>query len=118
MDDRKRCIAMAMQSVLVETKIGDDLLVKAYEAARRADDEFLAENFPKAPKGKVRVGQIWEDNDQRQRIFSRHGEVVKIIGDYAEVKWNTGRTTSVNIKRFRPNSTGYKLIQDVDEKDF
>lgn len=92
------------------------LLFGAWEAAARADEEFNDYFRNHSPKETaVRVGQVWQDNDTRQRNdpTPRRGKVVKIFGGFATVEWNTGRTTQVSLKRFRPNSTGYKLIKDV-----
>lgn len=122
--DRQEYIARAMMKALKEggwfVGPGDDpedleLLTKVWEAGKEADEAFVSKYFPSTPKGEVRVGQIWQDNDTRQRKSHnpRRGKIVQILGGYATVEWSTGRTTQVSLKRFRPNSTGYKLVEDA-----
>lgn len=73
----------------------------------------------------VRPGQIWRDNDKRAK--GRHVKVVDVDGTHATVKlWMTraassstatpGRRTRVRLDRFRPTSTGYVLVRDVEEQ--
>lgn len=67
----------------------------------------------------VKVGQLWADNDIRS--FPRTIRVMEIIGDKAEVKVvtpakfarNEGARTRISLKRFRANSTGYRLVEGV-----
>jgi hypothetical protein len=62
----------------------------------------------------VRVGQIWQDNDPRFKVV-RLLEVVRILGDKAEcnvtLDGKAGRPTKVQLSRFKPTSTGYKLLK-------
>jgi hypothetical protein len=70
----------------------------------------------------VKVGQVWADNDKRQRkartvtviAVQKEFDGVPLSNPYAVVKSSTGRCTSVRLDRFRPTSTGYRLVQDVD----
>lgn len=75
----------------------------------------------------VRPGQVWADNDKRG--YGRKVRVVEIIeawGDrYAVVEQVTGRRsydakpgkrTKIRLDRFRPNSTGYRLVTDVPQE--
>lgn len=62
------------------------------------------------------VGQVWADNDWRSA--GRKLLIVKIEGDYAicSVVWphhKTRKRTKVALRRFRPNSTGYRLVSDL-----
>jgi hypothetical protein len=65
----------------------------------------------------VKVGQIYQDWDVRFRnkepIFKR---VIKIEGDYAIVEGKKGNSviskSKIRLNRFRPNSTGYRLIEE------
>lgn len=78
----------------------------------------------------VRVGQVWQDNDKRS--YGRKLRVVEIDKTHATVElvtqrgraWSglapgepprvqSGRRTRIRLDRFRPTSTGYRLIQDV-----
>ncbi len=73
----------------------------------------------------VRPHQVWADNDPRAK--GRTVEVLavanglalcKVITDvdpnlYQPKKSRVGRTTRISVRRFRPNSTGYRLVQDV-----
>lgn len=89
---------------------------------------------------KAKVGQVWEDNDYRnrekgvirqveiKRIFKKYVhfqhqdvefaecEVITPPGREAKVPPN-GRPgpkkTTIRTERFKPNSTGYKLVKDV-----
>jgi hypothetical protein len=60
----------------------------------------------------VRVGQVWADNDKRMG-HDRTGEVVMVSESHAFVLWSTGLKTRVKLSRFRPNSTGYRLVKDA-----
>lgn len=63
----------------------------------------------------VKVGQIWKDNDKR--VGDRQIEVIAINdseGKAVVVNLVTKKATKVSLKRFRPISTGYTLIKDVD----
>lgn len=70
----------------------------------------------------VRVGQIWADNDRRSA--GRLVKVLKVDSRYAEVvacdmngNWSPSalraRHTRILLTRFRPTSTGYRLVEDV-----
>lgn len=64
----------------------------------------------------VRVGQVWADNDYRSE--GRTVMVMEIVGDSAicSVAFGNNKTrkrTKILLRRFRPNSTGYRLIADV-----
>jgi hypothetical protein len=73
----------------------------------------------------VRPGQIWQDNDKRS-----HGRQVRIIevdDTHAVVELHVprgaghrgakpGRRTRIRLNRFRPISTGYRLVEDAGEQ--
>jgi hypothetical protein len=80
----------------------------------------------------VRPRQIWADNDKR--LDGRRIRVDSIDGDHANCTitadatpnektaghilrppgWtNVGRTTRIALHRFRPTSTGYRLISEI-----
>jgi hypothetical protein len=60
----------------------------------------------------VKVGQIWKDNDKR--VGDRRVRIAEITDDKAKVvNLETGKTSKIAIKRFKPNSTGYTLIKDT-----
>ena len=62
----------------------------------------------------VKVGQLWEDNDKRCRHAPRVLLVVELLPNGAIVEnIATGRRRPILLRRFRPNSTGYRLIEDV-----
>jgi hypothetical protein len=88
------------------------------------------------PDVRVRVGQIWQDNDKRSR--GRKLLVVKIGKKYATVElvdartWpnrsaslrdddprraQPGRRTYIRLDRFRPTSTGYRLVEDAPTQE-
>lgn len=56
----------------------------------------------------VRAGQVWADNDKRSR-----GRRVNVDEHHALVQSSTGTRTRIRLDRFRPNSTGYRLLTDV-----
>lgn len=70
----------------------------------------------------VKVGQVWSDNDKRSKgrrvkILEVHTEMADgrpFANPYAIVQhplgW--GRKTTIRLDRFRPNSTGYTLVDD------
>ena len=74
----------------------------------------------------VRPGQIWADNDVRSR--GRQIKVLAVVDGKATctvvraadpVASNAGRppagrVTRISQRRFRPNSTGYRLVQDAE----
>lgn len=67
----------------------------------------------------VRVGQIWQDCDKRLRgertleVLQRlpNGAVCRVF--FRGEPMRNKPTTVILLRRFRPNSTGYRLIQDV-----
>jgi hypothetical protein len=64
----------------------------------------------------VRVGQVWADNDWRSA--GRTVMVIAITDGKAicAVAWpghKTRNRTQIKLRRFRENSTGYRLIADV-----
>lgn len=73
----------------------------------------------------VRVGQVWADNDSRG--YGRQVRVVELNDTHAVVELhrprgvghhgaNRGRRTRIRLDRFRPTSTGYRLVEDVKEQ--
>lgn len=64
----------------------------------------------------VKVGQIWEDWDIRFRYGDsrRRIKVLEIVGGKAVVQGVSGRGVKrkIRLDRFRPNSTGYKLVEE------
>jgi hypothetical protein len=68
-------------------------------------------------KIEVKVGQIWEDWDIRSRdaLHRRKIKVIAIVDGKAIVKSPSGYggSTKIKLERFRPTSTGYRLVSDV-----
>lgn len=73
----------------------------------------------------VRPGQVWADNDKREKgrtvkvleIIDRGGDhhvKVQVLTQRHGVVPKKERITRIAQRRFRPNSTGYRLIQDVE----
>lgn len=64
-------------------------------------------------KIEVKVGQIWEGNDPRSA--KRLLKVLEIKDGKAVVQHprGIGMKTKIKLSRFKPTSTGYKLVQDV-----
>ncbi|MBO9555559.1 hypothetical protein [Cellulomonas sp.] len=77
----------------------------------------------------VRPGQVWADNDPRIPLSDQRFLLVEDVTDLGGgprarvrrvVQLDTGQwaphprsaTTSIAVRRFRPNSTGYRLVQD------
>ena len=65
------------------------------------------------PSG-VRVGQVWESCDKREK--GRRSIVERIEGNKAVVRgWSMGNISGperrIRLDRFRPISTGYRLIR-------
>lgn len=69
----------------------------------------------------VTPGQLWIDNDTRTRHWAhanRYVLVDEIEGDKAKCRtWSDqvggvaeARKTRIAVRRFRPNSTGYRLV--------
>lgn len=64
----------------------------------------------------VRVGQVWADNDSRSE--GRKLMVMAITDGKAicSVAWPDNKTrkrTAIRLDRFKPTSTGYRLVSDV-----
>lgn len=66
----------------------------------------------------VKVGQLWQDNDKRNRAL-RFVRVTAVDETHARCEaWyeeagSTARTVRIRLDRFRPTSTGYRLIEDT-----
>jgi hypothetical protein len=80
--------------------------------------------MPNTPE--VRVGSVWADNDPRSagrtlRVDAIDGgkAVCTILTntDSANVGWQQrdmrGKQTRISLTRFKPTSTGYRLVEDV-----
>lgn len=70
----------------------------------------------------VKVGQVWADNDKRSA--GRHVRVIAIEVTLKQAvvrRCNSAggligaRVTRIALRRFRPTSTGYRLVRDVAE---
>lgn len=65
----------------------------------------------------VKVGQIWKDNDKRAcEKFLRITAVGELKAE-VEASWDKSQWFSnrpILLKRFKPNATGYRLVEDVD----
>ena len=58
----------------------------------------------------VRIGQVWADNDYR--IMPRKMRVVVADNEYVTLEnLVTKRRTRARRDRFRPTSTGYRLVR-------
>jgi hypothetical protein len=63
-----------------------------------------------------KVGQVWEDCDKRHE-----GRQLKIV--YIGVIWvsakdlKTGRRSTILRRRLRPNSTGYRIVEEAKQDD-
>ena len=68
------------------------------------------------PSQEVKVGQIWKDNDRREK--HRLVRVESIDGRFAVCVCTTGnqpnRRYRIQLSRFRPISTGYVFWGDAD----
>jgi len=74
---------------------------------------------------KVRPGQIWADNDKRSA--GRRLRVVEIDGTHAVVVQVDARgvvdsrmrvrRSRIRLDRFRPTSTGYRLVSEGEARD-
>lgn len=71
----------------------------------------------------VEKGQVWADNDKRG--YGRHLRVVELTETHAVVEQvsardksphpaTIGRRTRIRLDRFKPTSTGYRLVQLAD----
>lgn len=65
------------------------------------------------PIPSVRPGQVWADNDSRSR--GRTVRVVSVDDDGKATVRSGGKLTRIRLDRFRPTSTGYRLVEDVEE---
>lgn len=67
-------------------------------------------------KIEVKVGQIWEDWDSRSRDsgYRRKIQILEIVDGKAIVQHPSGHgsKTKIRLDRFRPTSTGYKLVSE------
>ena len=60
----------------------------------------------------VKVGQVWQDVDDRMN--GRRIKVVRLEGRHAICDVvGAGRQTKIRLDRFRPTSTGYRLIEEA-----
>lgn len=75
------------------------------------------------PTPEVRVGQIWQDNDPR--ADGRTIRIVEVDATHATVELvsqravghqqaKPGRRSRIRLDRFRPTSTGYRLVEDAE----
>lgn len=70
----------------------------------------------------IAPGQVWADNDARSR--GRTGLVNTIDGDkavctvlaptYDNPEGRSGHTVRILLRRFKPTSTGFRLIREAD----
>ncbi|MEV7599886.1 hypothetical protein AB0O91_21130 [Kitasatospora sp. NPDC089797] len=71
----------------------------------------------------VLPGQVWADNDKRG--YGRQVRVIELDGTHAVVELHVprsaghlhakpGRRTRIRLDRFRPTSTGYRLVRDAE----
>lgn len=77
--------------------------------------------MPETETPTVRARQIWEDADSRG-----HGRKVRIIAttethalvEVVAGRWGNsstvGRRSRIRLDRFKPTSTGYRLVRDVE----
>jgi hypothetical protein len=73
----------------------------------------------------VRAGQVWADNDSRSRGRTLRIDLIEKAEPpntedvavctvlTAPPSMPVGKQTRIMVRRFRPNSTGYKLVKDV-----
>lgn len=80
--------------------------------------------MPTSETPDVRPGQVWADNDPRLRAEKavRHVTVQEVVTElqgtrlaipYAIVRSESGRRSTIRLSRFRPTSSGYRLVSDV-----
>ena len=66
----------------------------------------------------VKVGQVYEDNDSRH--FGRTVRVLAVYTSFAVVIHENvgkhGRTTMINLDRFRLTNRGYRLVSDAPSR--
>jgi hypothetical protein len=71
----------------------------------------------------VRVGQVWADLDKRSK--GRRIRVLEVGQYHATVRdadavpgaWPPARKTRIRLDRFRPTSTGYRLVSEPDQHE-
>ena len=73
---------------------------------------------------KVEPGQVWADNDRRStgrriKVLEVHREMADgtpFANGYAIVQdaSGRGRKTTIRLDRFRPTSSGYRLVENRD----
>lgn len=69
----------------------------------------------------VKVGQVWQDNDPRcqQREFVRRLRIIEVGPTHALCETLSGlkcrrkKPSRIRLDRFRPTSTGYKLVSEA-----
>lgn len=76
----------------------------------------------------VKVGQLWLDNDKRNRAdrfvrvtaieeqvdpFKHHRYKVATCEAWYDEPGAKSRTVHIRVDRFKPNTTGYRLVEDV-----
>lgn len=71
----------------------------------------------------VKVGQVWESTDAREAKRHRRIRILALLRKnnvsmwYAEVEnVQTGRCATIRADRFRPYSTGYKLVSEAPQQ--
>ncbi|MGW4467489.1 DUF6354 family protein [Micromonospora sp. NPDC004704] len=64
----------------------------------------------------VAVGQVWADNDRRSA--GRKVRIIHVTESHAVVgpadPKARGRATRIRLDRFRPTTTGYRLLTNAD----
>lgn len=67
----------------------------------------------------VEIGQVWEDTDWRMHgrririeIINKNRGValVRVVSNGESMSRSVGRTTRIRLDRFKPTSTGYRLV--------
>lgn len=93
-----------------------------------------------APK-EVRPGQIWADNDKRMKgrtlqiqsieegtlinqatalvavctVLTDRAVTAARLGLSSDIRTTVGRTVRIQVRRFRQNATGYRLVSEPEE---
>lgn len=88
----------------------------AERGVRFASQEEMAESRARQGLPDIRVGQVWKDNDKRSA--GRRVRVVEVNFTHAVVQdpSGRGRRTEIRLDRFKPTSTGYRLVEDAPEE--
>jgi hypothetical protein len=84
------------------------------EGLKRARDAALVSGVK---PGTVQVGQIWEECDPR--MVGRRIRVVEVGKTHATVvnsTTGTARKTRIRLDRFKPSSTGYKMVSESQDR--